>query len=150
MCVHSPGEVAWLLSCRGREVSSIPPCPGRVPDEPPGMGSHWTLSCFLTAPQQMLWAHLIQGFAEIVNPWLVVTWLGGLDWSCSITSITMRFLEKNCQLCASGLRLPCQVFCFTPREVNLIPFPVFQGSVEIAAAAECKVLSACCHVHAVI
>lgn len=34
-----------------------------------------------------------------------------------------------------------QAFCFTPREVKLTPFPVFQGSVEIAAD-ECKVLSA--------
>lgn len=58
-----------------------------------------------------------------------------MDWSCSVTSITMRFLEKYCELHASRLRMSCsahQAFCFTPKEVKPTPFSMFQGSVEIA------------------
>lgn len=147
MCVHTQGEVAWLLPCRGREVSSIPPL-AVSKKNPLGWG----------APEH--WAAFSQYLRECFEPTLfrallrlwIHGWLGGVDWSCSITSITMWFSEKDCQLHASGLRMPCLAhlpFCFSPREVKLIPFPVFQGSVEIAAD-ECKVLSACCHVRAVI
>lgn len=54
----------------------------------------------------------------------------------------MRFLEDwQLSPCWTQDLLGSQAFCFTPREVKLTPFPVFQGSVEIAAD-ECKVLSA--------
>ena len=66
--------------------------------------------------------------------------------------MTMRYLDKDCQLHEPGLRMPCwahQAFCFTPKEVKRIPFPAFPASVEIADD-ESKVISACCDVHAVI
>lgn len=143
------GDLAAVLQ---REGGLLHSSPARVQHEALGWGApeHW--AALSQQPQWMLWTHLIEGFVDTVNAWLVVTWLGGVDWSCSTTAITMRFLEKDCLLHASGLRMPCsahQAFCFTPREVKRIPFPVLQGSIEIAAD-ECKVLSACCHVHAVI
>lgn len=153
VCVYTQGEMAWLPSCRGREVSSIPP--QAVPKMKPcdGVPLNTELLAFLSNLSECFESTLLRTLLRLwMHGWWSPTWLGGMHRRCSITSMTMRYLEEDCQLHEPGLRMPCcahQVFCFTPKEVKWIPFPTFQPSIEIAAA-ESKVISACCDVHAVI
>lgn len=153
MCVYTWGEMAWLPSCRGREVSSI--LPQAVPKMKPydGVLLNTRLLSLLGHLSECFEPTLLRALLRLwMHGWWSPTWLGGVDRRCSITSMTMRYLEKDCYVHELELRLPCwahQAFWFTPKEAKQILFPAFQASVEIADD-ESKAISACCDVHAVI
>lgn len=146
----APREHIWLLHPATSPESSplcIPPSslPSRGRHEALA-GDPWTPRCFLSpATSSPLWAHSIESIVEIVNAWLVVSYLTrkcGQEVLCHIHD--HELLEKNCQL-----REPWASGVLVYSKVKRIPFLVFQTGVEIADD-ENEAIAACCDVHEVM